>query len=174
MVEHIRKIVSQKNQSVLIWKAVCKIRVNDKVYQFSASYPDHRVVLIHRKTKAKFFKPEHEVIKFDHKQYSYDLLHGEMHLCWDKSRIGKGYWKKAIAWMERDAKFTRYTSIREFITWAIWFNLSCAGMYVLKPWKTYVLHGFKDAIPYRIELYRALYHLLLLFRQSQYYFARYK
>ena len=172
LVKSIHKVCLSKTPKHLIWLVNCKIKLDSKIVKHSASYPDKRVMLIHKSTKAQFYKSEHEVIRYNTKKYSKELLKGNMYLCWTKERAGKAYWHKAQSWLERDFQRIKDLSFKDYLRWGIWFNITSASMYFLKGLRNHIIYGSKYSMPLTVEFFRTLYHLKMIFKLTQYKLAK--
>lgn len=168
LVSSIRHIVNSKSPSHLAYQVNCKIKIGNKIIQHSSSYPDSRLMLVNKKTKPFFIKPTHEKIYLDRNKFSIGKLKGNLYLCWDKSRIGLDYWKNANQQIHRDFNQNKNQSFKQFLRSSIYFNLKTTLYFLIKPLFIYIKYGYKDSMPYSVEIKRAQYHTKLLLKHLAY------
>lgn len=169
LVSSIRKVVTNKNPQHLFWQVECKIKINDKLIKHSSSYPDLRVMLMNKKTGAKFHKADHEKIKLDESKYSIGRLKGYIYLCWSKNRVQKSnWWLNANQQLDRDFQSVKDQPWQDYWKWSVYFNLKTMAHYSLKALRNYLFYGFKDSMPPKIEFYRVLYHFKIMGKATLY------
>jgi hypothetical protein len=55
-----------------------------------------------------------------------------------------------------------------YFRWILFFNLKTMLYFIVKPLLIYIKHGFKESMPIKIELFRALYHGKILWMITAY------
>jgi glycosyltransferase involved in cell wall biosynthesis len=167
LVSNVRKVVAKESPTHFLWSTNFIYRIENKLIKHSANYPFLRIVLFHKKSMARFYKPSHERIRFD-RRFSVGNLKGSVYVCWPKERTGKLYWRNARVQMDKSIKLVKDKSWAHYWKWSVWFNIKNMARYILKPIRNYLFYGFEQSMPPRVEYYRMAYHSILLWRVTKY------
>jgi len=164
----IAKVALSRNSQHLLYRINRKIKIGSKLIKYSASYPDAVIILINKKTKAKFYKKVHEKLKYDNSKFSVGTLNGLMYRCWSKKRAKKEYWKTANSHLKIEYLSSKDKTWADYFRWTLFFNLKTMLYFIIKPLLIYIKYGFKESMPIKIELFRALYHGKILWMITTY------
>jgi glycosyltransferase involved in cell wall biosynthesis len=160
----VRKVTTEKTPPGYIFQFRCQYVIGDKIIRHSSTYPNYRVLLIHKKTRGHFIKPTHERLEWNRQKYPLKTLPGTMYLWWPPSRTGWGYWTNAGMHLRLDFNRQKNQSWHQFLTHTLSFNLKVIAMIAVKAPLVYLHHGFKYSMPPSVEFFRLCYHILLLLK----------
>lgn len=158
LVEQIGRIVSQGNKKA-VYRVPCRIYAGKKEVRYSSNYPGYQYRFFNKRSEARFVKPVHERIEFSKKGINIYTLDG----AWEYFIEADG--SDFAAAMPRYIKLEadRFAA-KNFLEKGkgIIAALRTALAVLLKSILNYLRYGFKDTMPFKIELLRIKYQLKLI------------
>ena len=168
--EEIRIIINAEKPEFLVYKMPTRIFIDGKDIKYEATYPSYQTRLVNRKVKPYFKGKVHDRIEFDRNKYKVGLMKNYYNFHWSKERVDN-YWKYLQKYIKWETETEEFSGVRSFFYWNIYRRLKTILGYVLyRLPKMYILHGFKKAMPLKIELNIVRYHIYLFISLSKKYF----
>lgn len=163
VISEIREIVTNPNPEFLIYRMPTRIFIEGKEIKYEAAYPAYQIRLVNRRINPYFKGRVHDRIIFDKKKYKLGELRGFYNFHWSKERT-KNYWQYLRKYIQWEIEVAEFSSFIAFLYWGIYKRArTIAGYLLYRIPKIYILHGFKDSMPMKIEFLIVLYHINLLF-----------
>lgn len=168
--EEIRGIVNSDNKEFLVYKMPTRIFIDSKEIKHEATYPSYQTRLVNRKIKPYFKGRVHDRIEFDRKKHKLGELKNYYNFHWSRERV-ENYWEYLKKYIKWETETEEFSGLQSFLYWGIYKRIKTILGYVLyRLPKMYILHGFKESMPLKIELNIVRYHIYLLFSLSKKYF----
>ncbi|OGF62877.1 hypothetical protein A3C77_02125 [Candidatus Giovannonibacteria bacterium RIFCSPHIGHO2_02_FULL_45_13] len=163
IIEEIRKIATDPAPPFLVYRMPTRLFLDGKEIKHEASYPSYQTRLINRKINPYFKGKIHDRLEFDRKKYNVGELKNFYDFHWPKERV-ENFWKyqKMYANWESDI-MEPGGPLWPFIYWCIYRRLRIIAGYLYRIPKMYLLYGFKNSMPPRIQLLTLLQHFYILY-----------
>ena len=168
VVEEIRKITADPDSPFFVYRMPTRLFLDGKEIKHEASYPSYQTRLINRKIKPYFKGRVHDRLMFDQKKYKVGALKSFYDFHWPKERV-ENYWKYQKMYANWEADAAGGGPWGEFFYWCVYRRLRIIAGYLYRIPKMYLLYGFKDSMPLRIQfltLWQHFYILYLLTKQQ--------
>lgn len=172
VVEEIADIVRAEHPQALIWRMPSQIMLEDTLVHHYAAYPAYQTRLVHQSVGARFKGEVHDHLVWDKNRFTVGTLRNHYTFIWPKDRV-HNFWGYQKTYAERELSVIDWNNMElgEFLYWFVCRRLRILLGYIL--WripKLYLLHGFKNTMPLRLELMIAGYHALIFFGSIKKYF----
>ena len=173
--EEIGDIVANPNPQFLVYRMPGRIFIDGKEIKHEASYPSYQTRLINRKINPYFKGRVHDRLEFDRKKYKVGELKNYYDFHWSEDRV-KNYWKYQKMYAHWQVDVMKPGRWGPFFYWCVYRGLRTIVGYLYRIPKMYLLHGFKDSMPLRIQLLTLWSHfyLMYLFTKKQIAYVRHK
>jgi len=173
--EEIKNIALNPNPEFMVYRMPGRIFIDGREIKHEASYPSYQIRLINRKIKPYFKGKVHDRLEFDRKKYKVGELKNYYDFHWTKERA-ENYWKYLKMYSGWEAEVLGHGSRRSFFYWCVYKRLRIIAGYLYRIPKMYLLYGFKDSMPPRIQFLTLWHHfyLLYLFTKKQIFYVRHK
>lgn len=175
VIDEIRNITAHPNPEFLVYRMPARIFIDGREIKHEASYPSYQTRLINRKIKPYFKGRVHDRLEFDRKKYKAGELKSYYDFHWSKDRV-QNYWKYLKMYSSWEAEVVNGGQWPAFFYWCVYKRLRIIAGYLYRISKMYLLYGFKDSMPLRIQLLTLWHHvyLLYLFTKKQIFYVRHK
>ena len=172
VIEEIRKITTNSNPDFLVYRMPTRIFIDGKEIKHEASYPSYQTRLINKQINPYFKGKVHDRLEFDRKKYKVGELRSYYDFHWSKERA-ENYWKYLKMYANWEAELLEYGPFGLFLYWCVYQRLRIIAGYLYKIPKMYLLYGFKDSMPVRIQFLTLWHHfyLLYLFTKKQIFYV---
>jgi glycosyltransferase involved in cell wall biosynthesis len=164
-VEEIREIVSGENPTHFIYRMPTRIFIDGKEILYEATYPSYQTRLVHASVGARFKGPVHDHLVWDMKKFPVGTMKNFYNFEWSKERV-TNYWRyvSTYVWREVDTMHLHRSSLSDFAYWGVYRRLRIGLGYIVWRLPTmYLRHGFRDSMPFSLELQIAAQHFYILF-----------
>lgn len=162
VIEEIRKISTNLRPEFLVYRMPTRIFIDGKEIKREASYPSYQTRLINRKINPYFKGRVHERLKFDRARYKVGELRSYYDFHWSRERA-ENYWRYLKMYANWEAELLEYGPLGPFLYWCVWRRLRIIAGYLYRIPRMYLLYGFKNSMPARIQFLTLWYHFYLLY-----------
>lgn len=169
VVDEIKKIVSgpeptclPDGQEFFVYRMPTRIFLDGKEIKHEASYPSYQTRLINRKIKPYFKGRVHDRLEFNREKYKVGELKSFYDFHWPKERI-QNYWKYQKMYANWEADAAGGGPWGAFFYWCVYRRLRIIAGYLYRTPKMYLLYGFKDSMPLKIQLLTMWQHFYILY-----------
>ena len=158
--EDIRRIVAEKD-GPLVYKVPIGIIMDGKYLKYSSNYPGYQYRFFNRCSGARFIKTVHERINFDTTKIRTGTLAHPWFI-----HTTRGEWSHYLAdnaryhEIEIAGACAEPFTLKGYFYYTLWWRFRASLVVIVKASRNYLLHGFRDAVPVRGELGRAVAPLL--------------
>jgi glycosyltransferase involved in cell wall biosynthesis len=165
LAEEVASIV-RRDGPELVYQIPSRIIIDGQVIRYSSSYPGYQVRFFSRKTGAHFIKPVHERVLYDRDRFKVGKLKNPWYIYWDKNDV-KNFSEKAENYIPIEVERNKNWTFGQYIKWGVYRNILASVKIFIKATKNYMLHGFGESMPPRVEWARVAYHLKLMWRLTR-------
>lgn len=155
--EEVRAITAKDYEAgdPLVYRVPIGIMLYDRYVKYSSNYPGYQHRFFNKKSGAHFVKPVHERITFDTKNVPIGTLSNPWYVHttdddWDR------YLSHTAGYRTQEAKMYATRSWGFYFSAIVLHGFRTTLGALGKSARNYLLHGFKDSLPVRGELGRAL------------------
>lgn len=175
VIEEIRKITTNPRPEFSVYRMPTRIFIGGREIKHEASYPSYQIRLVKRSINPRFKGLVHERLEFDRAKYKIGELQSFYDFHWSKERA-ENYWKYLKMYANWEADIMSPGGWRPFFYWCVYRRARIIAGYLYKIPKMYLLYGFKDSMPARIQLLTLWGHvyLMFLFTKKQIAYVRHK
>lgn len=173
--EEIRKIALNPNPEFMVYCMPARIFIDGREIKHEASYPSYQIRLINRKINPYFKGRVHDRLEFDREKYKIGELQSYYDFHWSRERA-ENYWKYLKMYANWEAEVANGGPWSSFFYWCVYKRLRIIAGYLYRIAKMYLLYGFKDSMPLKLQLLTLWHHfyLLYLFTKKQICYVRNK
>lgn len=170
--EDIRRIVTASGE-ILVYRVPIGIMMDGRYLQYSSNYPGYQCRFFNRRSGARFIKEVHERISFDTNRVSVGTLTHPWYV-----HTTRDYWEHYLTetGSYRPIEIARSCaepfSLKGYFYYTLWWHLRASFATSFKALRNYLLHGFKNAVPVRGELGRAVVPLIIIWKVTVCRFGR--
>lgn len=158
LVKEISSVVNLENPEFLVYNLAPKIIIDEKIIEYSSSYPGWRKMLFNKKTGARFRKKAHERIFYDEDKYKQGYLKSNWYFYVKKDNIFNKF--NRCVYVER-LNYLEKSKLE--LMKNIFHSLTTALKVFVKTFKNYLFYGFSKNTPIKIEIARIYYQLRLAY-----------
>lgn len=156
------KSVTESGSDVYIYNVPIRMILDGRIVNYSSNYPGYQKRFFNKKSGARFIKSVHERIVFDEKKFPVKNLKGVWFVFSTKEELDN-YYRDMQKYIKMDIAGGKEQSLKDYLKFILLGrSKSVAGIF-LRSAKNYLLHGFKESMPPRVELARMRYILMVMF-----------
>ena len=159
--EKIENIINS-NSDIYIYNVPIKIIIDGKLIKHSSNYPGYQHRFFNKKSGAKFIKEVHERIDYNKDKYKVHNLKNPWYVFWDKEYVDN-YFKKTEKYVKIEVERNKNQTFFNYLQYGIYWNFKAILKILIKSLRNYILYGFKESMPIKIELARIIYLLKLVY-----------
>lgn len=159
--DEIRRITSSSLKKY-VYKIPMRIFVNGRMIKYSSNYPGYQTRFFNRKSGAYFIKTVHERIDYDKQKFVAEPLSSPWYVFMTDDEV-KNYFQNNLGYAKREAVRHANISLRGYIKWILYGNIKIIIKIAVKTFRNYAMHGFRDTMPFSVELGRILYAMAIIY-----------
>ncbi len=157
LVADIRRIAEDDSETY-VYNIPVRIFIGDKLIKYSSNYPGYQNRFFSKKSGARFVKPVHERIEYDRAKFPTTLLMSPWYVFMTEDEA-RHYLKHNIKYARREALRNVDISFIGYLKWIVYGSFKTILKINIKMLRNYVLHGFRDTMPFSVEYGRIAYAL---------------
>ncbi|KKT29482.1 hypothetical protein A3G55_00765 [Candidatus Giovannonibacteria bacterium RIFCSPLOWO2_12_FULL_44_25] len=162
VIEEIQKITADPTLQFFVYRMPTRLFLDGMEIKHEASYPSYQTRLINRKIKPYFKGKVHDRLVFDEEKYKVGALNSFYDFHWPKERV-QNYWKYQKMYANWEADTAGGGPWGGFFYWCVYKRLRIIAGYLYRIPKMYLLYGFKDSMPPRIQLLTLWQHFYIMY-----------
>lgn len=167
VIEEAKKIAANPNPGYLFYNMPMRIFIEGGEIKHSSNYPMYQIRLFSRKTGARFIKPVHERIEFDKEKFRVGKLNGYYDIHWSRKRA-ENFWQGTILpYVDYEISQYKGSGFFNYLKWILFYRFKQILRILILSLKNYLVYGFKNSMPAKIELARIGYHFLIFWRLTK-------
>ncbi len=161
--QEVRRIVENQALPYSIYRMPSRIYIAGRLIKYASVYPAYQIRLFRRSTGARFKGEVHDHIDFDRAKYQLGEMKSFYHFYWPAERA-EHFWAYQKKYAEWEVAVVEFESLPAFLYWAIYRRLRLMASFIFfRIPRTYLLHGFKDSLPFKFEFLVLWQHCYILY-----------
>ncbi len=166
LIEDIRRIVALDREPYIYKVPICNF-VEGRRIKYSSNYPGYQHRFFCRRSGARFIKNVHERIDFDKTVHIPVPLTSPWYVYLSQDEVDH-YVKNTVEYVHREVERSKNITFGGYVYWVLGVNTLTATKIAVRAARVYLLHGFRDSMPIRMELGRIAYILTLMWHITKY------
>lgn len=166
LIADITRIVTADTEPY-IYKVPIRNFVEGRQIKYSSNYPGYQHRFFCRRSGARFIKNVHERIDFDKTVHVPVPLTSPWYVYLSQDEVDH-YVKNTVEYVHREVERSKNITFRGYVYWVLGVNTLTAAKIAVRAARVYLLHGFRDSMPIRMELGRIAYVLTLMWHITKY------
>ncbi len=162
LVEEIREVINKNPKETLVYFVPGKYVMNGKVIKYSTTYPGYEERFFNKRSGARFVKPVHEKIIYDKDKYKLGKLKNPRYGFLSQERINN-QWRHVQKYLKMEKELNRNSPFLTYLKWVLIIRVAKTVKLILVTPMMYILHGFKETAPVKIEIAKILYNLKIIY-----------
>jgi len=165
LVGEVKKIVAVPTTSY-IYKVPIRIYIGGHLIKYSSNYPGYQARFFNRASGARFEKNVHERIVYNMEKFPAAVLYAPWYVFMTEDEANN-YLTQNIAYAKKEALRHRGISFISYIRWIFFGSFMTVLKILVKTLINYVLHGFRDTMPFAVEWGRVRYAVTVFWLITQ-------
>ena len=166
LVEDIRRIV-ERDEAPYIYKVPIRNFVVDHEIKYSSNYPGYQHRFFGKRSGARFIKNVHERIDFDKNVHIPVPLTSPWFVYLSEDEVNH-YVRNTIGYVHREVERSKHITLWGYVYWVLGVNSLTMAKTAIRSTRNYLLHGFRDSMPIRMELGRIAYVFAVMYHITKY------
>jgi len=158
-------IKTNKNDVPYVYKIPVCMVIDDRKIKHSSNYPGYQYRFFNKKSGAHFVKPVHEKIIYDTSYGISKVLASPWFVFSTKNEMIH-YIQHTKKYIKMEAQRSISIPFLKYLRFYVWGMLIISMKVIIKSFLIYIRYGFKDTMPIRTEMGRAIYPLLVLYEST--------
>lgn len=170
MVDEIRRITESPLKNY-VYKIPIRIFIGDHMIKYSSNYPGYQTRFFNKKSDAHFIKTVHERIEYNKQKFIPVFLSSPWYVFMTDNEV-ENYFQNNLGYAKREAMRHANISLGGYIKWILYGNIKIIIKVVIRTFRNYAMHGFRDTMPLSVEMGRILYAMAIIYFITKNQFAR--
>jgi glycosyltransferase involved in cell wall biosynthesis len=170
LIEDIRRTVMLDREPYIYKIPICNF-VEGRRIKYSSNYPGYQHRFFCRRSGARFIKNVHERIDFDKNAHVPVPLTSPWYVYLTQDEVDH-YVKNTIEYIYREVERSKNITFGGYLYWVLGVNSLTMAKTAIRSGRNYLLHGFRDTMPIRMELGRIAYVLVMIYFITKYQLTR--